>query len=76
MAAYPAKPEDSVVKSTSRKLLSERLLAQVSVTVSDGRQYGLEENLRPSVTLSQARAAWKPLATSLAAAVIDEREHS
>jgi len=76
MAAYPPKSDDSVVKSTSRKLSSARLLAQVSVTVSDGREYGLEEKLRPSVTLSQARAAWKPLVTSLAAAVIDERERS
>jgi len=76
MAAYPAKSEDPAVKSSGRKLSSERLLAQVPVTVSDGREYGLEEKLRPSVTLSQARAAWKPLATSVAAAVIDEREHS
>lgn len=76
MSAYPAKSEDSVVKSTGRKLSSEYLLAQESVTVSDGRGYGLEEKLRPSVTLSQARAAWKPLAMSLAAAVIDDREHS
>jgi len=57
MAAYPPKSDDSVVKSTGRKLSSERLLAQVPVTVSDGRGYGLEEKLRPSVTLSQARAA-------------------
>jgi hypothetical protein len=76
MAAHSAKPEDLAVKSTGRKLSSERLLGQAPVTVSDGREYGLEEKLRPSVTLSQARAAWKPLVTSLAAAVIVEREQS
>lgn len=56
-----------------KALIGTSLLAQKSMTMSDGRGYGLEEQLRPSVPLSQAWAAWKPLPTSLATAVIDDR---
>ena len=55
-------------------VVSDALLG--TVAVSDGRGYGLQELLRPHVTLSHARAAWTRLPTSLAAVVIDEREHS
>jgi hypothetical protein len=56
--------------------MAEHVFDHVSVAVSDGRGYGLQELLRPHVTLSHARAAWTRLPTSLAAVVIDEREHS
>ena len=76
MSAYPVGPEKLDVEPSRRKLTAEHVFDLVSVTVSDGRGYGLQDMLRPHVTLSHARAAWKRLPTSLAEVVIDEREHS
>jgi len=76
MAAHPVRVEKLAVKSSGRKLMSAHLFEHVAVTVSDGGEYGLQEMLRPQVTLSHARAAWKWMGTSLAAVVVEEREHS
>ena len=76
MSVHPVGPEKLNVEPSSRKLMAEHVFDHVSVAVSDGRGYGLQELLRPHVTLSHARAAWTQLPTSLAAVVIDEREHS
>ena len=63
------------VKSSARKLMAQHVFAPLSVTVSDGHDYGLQDALLPHVTLVQARAAWTHLPTSLAAMVVDERDH-
>jgi hypothetical protein len=76
MSAHPVGPEKLDVAPSRRKLMAEHVFDHVSVTVSDGRGYGLQDLLRPHVTLSHARAAWTRLPTSLAAVVINEREHS
>ena len=76
MSVHPVGPEKLDVEPSSRKLMAEHVFDHVSVAVSDGRGYGLQELLRPHVTLSHARAAWTRLPMSLAAVVIDEREHS
>lgn len=76
MAAHPVRLETLAVKSSGRKRTSTHLFEQVAVTISDGGEYGLQEMLRPQVTLSHARAAWTRMDTSLAAVVIDERDHS
>lgn len=64
------------VKSSARKLRAQHVFDSLSVTVSDGYDYGLQDVLLPHVTLVQARAAWTHLPTSLAAVVVDERDHS
>lgn len=76
MATRPVKPETLAGESSSKKLKAAHLFEQVAVAVSDGSEYGLHELLRSQATLSQARAAWKPMNRSLAAVVIDEREHA
>ena len=76
MPPHPVGPEKLDVEPSHRKLAAEHLFDHVSVTVSDGRGYGLQDLLHPHVTLSHTRALWKPLPLSLAAVVIDEREHS
>ena len=75
MSVHPVGPEKLDVEPSSRKLMTGHMFYHVSVAVSDCRDYGLQELLRPHVTLSQARAAWTRPPTSLAAVVIDEREH-
>jgi hypothetical protein len=74
MATQPVKQGSHPVQFSNRKREAASLLKQVAVTVCDGGDYGLRERLRPEVTLTQARAAWKPMSASLTAAVIDERE--
>src|SRR5438132_6001523 len=76
MSVHPVGPEKLNVEPSSRKLMAEHVFDHVSFAVSDGRGYVIQVLLRPHVTLSHARAAWTRLPTSLAAVVIDEREHS
>lgn len=76
MAAHPVGPEKLDVEPSRRERKAGHAFDLAAVTVSDGRGYGLDDMLRPDVTLSHARAAWKRLPMSLAAVVIDEREHS
>ena len=74
MATQPVKQDAHTVQFSDRKRQAASLLKQVAVTVCDGGDYGLQERVRLDVTLSQARAAWKPTSASLAADVIAERE--
>ena len=77
MATHPVRLETPAVKSSRRKRTSAHLFEQVAVTISDGGEYGLQEMLRPQITLAHARAAWtQQMDRSLAAVVVDEREHS
>lgn len=76
MATHSVKQKSLVVNPSSRKLNAAQLFERVTVTVSDGSEYGLHELVLPQATLSQARAAWKRRDTSLAAVVIDERDQS
>ncbi len=50
MSAHPVGPEKLDVEPSSRKLMAEHAFDHVSVAVSDGRGYGLQELLRPDVT--------------------------
>ena len=69
MSVHPVGPEKLDVEPSRRKLMAEHVFDHVSVAVSDGRGYGLQELFRPHVTLSHARAAWTRHPMSLAAEI-------
>ncbi len=64
------------VEPSARKQAARRQLTGLSVKVSDGTDYGLQETLLPDVSLADAREALKEVPESLAHAVIEERQTS
>jgi hypothetical protein len=76
MSVPHARPNRREVELSNKKRNGASLFDHVSVVVSDGTEYGLEQMLQPLVTLSHARAIWKGPSLSLTATIIDERDHS
>ena len=76
MAVHRSQPNTVKVEPSARKKEARRQLTGLSVKVSDGTDYGLQEILLPDVTLANAREALRKVPESLARAVIEERQTS
>ena len=70
--------QSKVIEATpsARKLRARQQFERLSLKVSDGLEYGLQEALLPNVGLTHAREALKALPQSLAQTVMEERQTS
>ncbi len=76
MSSHPSEPNTLRVTPSARKANARQQLARLSVSWSDGTDYGLQAALLPDVTLAEAREALQALPHSLAEAVLEARQTS